>query len=188
MNSTFTTAMDGSVQPFAAAWGCRVARVGLMLLVLVGWAITSAYAAPDDNDDKVPRLAVKSTSEAPLTLNYTATPAECSECKGGLISLTLLYNGAGGTLVVTAVKKGKKGKEDVITLVKEQVVFEGMDNEVMLLGQNGGTDKFPANELTFTVDGVVVAVFHVSCSSEIGPGTTEASGGKHEDPNRPYTE
>ena len=91
------------------------ARMGLllMLLALLGWTAQApaALAGPDGDGDKAPRLDVNSTTEAPLTLTPVASPADC-ECKGGLISLTLLYKGDSGTLVVTAGgKKGKKGKK-----------------------------------------------------------------------------
>ena len=82
--------------------------------------------------------------------------------------------GTGTNLLVET--SGKKGGT---------VIFDGpipAGNEITLVGDKSD-GKFSSNELLFTVDGVAAAVFHVSCSEEIGPGTTDQSGGQHEDPN-----
>ncbi len=94
----------------------------------------------------------------------------CSECKGGVVELTLEYNGSGG--FVTA-ESGKDSYPIGPLAAGNTFTIQGM-------GKDG---KFDKNEVDFFVDNEPVATFHVSCSDVIGPGTDEQDGTKHEDPN-----
>ncbi len=96
-----------------------------------------------------------------------------SKRPGGLIELSLRYDGPGGNLVVVADGRQTHNYNVGAVATGEEFRLNGTESD--------GT--FASNELEFFVDGELVAVLHVSGSDEIGPGTTEQDGTKHKDPN-----
>jgi uncharacterized repeat protein (TIGR01451 family) len=108
--------------------------------------------------------APASAREAGWTIpNLTAVgddaPSDCEECKGGVISLTLRYDGT-SPAVITA----ESGNSDYnIGLVQPGDTFT--------ITGTKSDGKFDKNEVKLFVDGQEEASFHVSCSKPIGPGT-----------------
>jgi hypothetical protein len=97
----------------------------------------------------------------------------CSECSGGVISLTLKYLDPSGTHSTTAaqitVKAGSVLVNSTPILVKAGETF------TIIGSQSDG--RFASNDLDFYVDGTATAnkvgSLHVSCSDVISPGTTD---------------
>ncbi|MCH8961857.1 MAG: T9SS type A sorting domain-containing protein [Bacteroidetes bacterium] len=87
----------------------------------------------------------------------------CSECKGGVVVLTLAYNGPGSNVVVVV----EAGSKETYTISS---VNTGDTFTILGTGKGG---KFKKNDLDIFVDGTQVGSLHVSCSDEIGPGTTD---------------
>ncbi|MFD2542259.1 T9SS type A sorting domain-containing protein [Lacinutrix gracilariae] len=88
------------------------------------------------------------------------TPPEgaCNECDGGLVELTMQYNGMSNATIMVLNK----------------------DDEVLYQGMHSATDQFTfigngdenrmTNTIYFFVNGLEVSDLHVSCSQPVGPG------------------
>jgi hypothetical protein len=87
---------------------------------------------------------------------------DCGECKGGLIELTLQYNGANNKNVVV---KNKAGIDlfEKICITGEQFTFVGLEK-----------DNKMSSYIYLYVDGKEVSDLHASCSKPIGTGMVVA--------------
>ena len=83
----------------------------------------------------------------------------CDECKGGVVQLTLQYN---GTATATIEAESGKTTYNVGTTVTPGSTFT--------LNGTGKDGKFEKNSLKVFVDGVLNTDIHVSCSQPINPG------------------
>ena len=96
-----------------------------------------------------------------LTVVFSIAPATppCSECEGGVISLTLQYNGVNAADIMV------KTKKDDVVLFHGNVPAGG---QFTFIG--AGKDDKMGPEIIILVDGAVNASIHTSCSQPIGPG------------------
>ncbi|MHC4377116.1 MAG: DUF7467 domain-containing protein [Planctomycetota bacterium] len=96
--------------------------------------------------------------------NGPICPVDCGECKGGVISLTLQYQGTAPASIV-ADEKGPGG--DVLF---SQVVEPGQEFTLVPID---GEDL--ANDVEMFIEGELDVSIHTSCSEPIGPGTVWGS-------------
>ncbi len=102
-------------------------------------------------------------SEFDINIDDQDVPADCSECKGGLISLTLRNDGQGDNIIVTD-KRNNIYFEDYVE-ANEEFNFIGTKDD----------GKFKENELNIYVGGSINTNIHVSCSQDVNPGLTFGS-------------
>jgi hypothetical protein len=95
----------------------------------------------------------------PLSPPPDDPPGDCSECKGGVLELTMTYNGPVG-LVEVMQKNGDTVFSGALS-PGDQFTFNGTEKGGKL-----------GNEITIYVDGVENVKIHTSCSQAIGPGMT----------------
>jgi len=82
----------------------------------------------------------------------------CRECKGGVTSLTLKYNGPGPSFIEVKSKKGV-------------VLFSGVVNQSDTFSFSGtGKNRKLGSEIKIWVNSKLATKIHTSCSQPIGPG------------------
>jgi len=86
-------------------------------------------------------------------------PVVCGPCRGGVISLTLQYNGTHSAQVRVVQKKRNAVVFDAVVAPGEQFSFTGTDKHGKL-----------GSEIKVYVDDTLNATIHTSCSQPIGPG------------------
>ena len=102
-------------------------------------------------------------SEFDINIDDEDEPVDCSECEGGLISLTLRNDGEGADIIVT--DKGNNIYFESYIGTNEEFTFTGTKDD----------GKFQNNELEIYIGGNINTYIHVSCSQEVNPGLTFGS-------------
>ena len=85
------------------------------------------------------------------------TLTECKECKGGINSLTLKYNGSVAALITV--------RDD------DEIIFSGFlaPGAVFTFSGEGGNGKFDDDEVEIRINSVVNTIIDVTCSLELDP-------------------
>jgi uncharacterized repeat protein (TIGR01451 family) len=127
----------------------------LVLLTCTQLAFAADSAGDGPRFDRSPTLSAVGPV---LSLSIGSDDSACAECKGGVIALTLQYDGA--TTATITVRDKKKTYFSGTVNPGETFSFEGT-------GKDG---KFEKNELTLLIDGEENTAIHVSCSKPVNPG------------------
>ena len=112
------------------------------------------------HDDAAPPAGYSDWADGPELCE-----CQCDVCEGGLIEMTIRFNGGSTTLVTV-----DSASQGVVTLFSDDVDPGGMFTLVGTLA-NGRIH----NEIDLFENGSHTGDFHVSCSSPIGPGSTSGN-------------
>ncbi len=138
----------------------RLHRLVLATLVAVSTALPVLASGPDPYSGPRPRLDLPTSfGVGPvLDLAFGSSSSGCAECEGGVVELTVRYNGETAASIVV--------KDDVKTYFSGTV----QPFETITVKGTRSDGKFEKNDLQFLVGGTLNTKIHVSCSQPINPG------------------